>query len=387
MKNAFKKMTSICAAVVLSFSVVSCGSSEEKGKEKEKTKSADNSPEVAVQRFVQGLYDADADDICEAMAPDELWNYISKDTGISKDKVLKRLLGTDNLEDFPSLLDSMDVKVSEIEIKEKHDESDDAYNAFGQAMSKAGIDKNINHLYYVEPGPVFNMDGFAYEINNNWYFGPEDVMEDLIDVAIEGYSALPDEVNKKDEDYNYDFDYDFDDIFEDGYDVPPETTKDVPPVTTEQKSKPESNEVNLCTDSSCWASWSSEEDNCAANLKILSDGAALEVTKANGEYLYYNQLKYENIVLEEGATYRLEFDYEGTENIEFEFLVQQNYEPFSYYIAERIEVSSRGSSHYSTQFTMPETDDDSCIAFNSNNHYVATPYSLAIHNLTLVRVS
>lgn len=164
-------------------------------------------------------------------------------------------------------------------------------------------------------------------------------------------------------------------------------------------SKPEPDAVNLCADSSNWTSWSSEENGCAANLKILSNGAALEVTKADAgfyegyelsNYLYFNQLGYNNIALEKGATYRWEFDYESSEDILFNFAVQQNYEPYSWYASYNDGISdvlSDVGNHYSMQFTMPVNDSNVSIVFNCNYPDAATPYTFTVKNLTLVRVS
>lgn len=155
---------------------------------------------------------------------------------------------------------------------------------------------------------------------------------------------------------------------------------------------PKSESINLCADSSNWTNWSSEENGCAAELKILSDGAALEITKSHGSggeqtYYYYNQLKYENITLEKNATYLLEFDIEATDDIRFEYTVQQNYTPYNPYIDKFDVESSNNLKHYSTEFTMTESDNNAAIAFNLNYPDVAVPYTVSIHNLKLTRVS
>lgn len=162
-------------------------------------------------------------------------------------------------------------------------------------------------------------------------------------------------------------------------------------------SKPSANEVsksesiNLCADSSNWTNWSSEENGCAANLKVLSDGAALEITKSHGSggeqtYYYYNMLKYENITLEKNATYLLEFDIEATGDIDFGYGVQKNYDPYTLYIGDVLCASS-DVSHYSFEFTMTESDNNAAIGFNLNCPNVAVPYTVSIHNLTLTRIS
>lgn len=387
MKNALKKVMLVFTAAALSFSAVSCGESSEK----ENLKSSSNSPEKAVQNFLQGILDADADEVCKAMAPEELWDYVCKDTGLSKEKILQRFLGRDTLEDFSKDFNEIGVEASDIIIDDKRDENDNGYHAFAQAMSNADIDENINHLYYVETGPYrapfYDMDGWAYEIDNNWYFGSEWLLEDLIEVAIEGYAALPDEYYQEnyEDDYYYDYDYNnsYDTSYEDdnSYNEKTETT------TTKNNSAPESNTVNFCADLSNWVSFTSEEDNCVATMKLLSNGAALEVTKTANGYYYYTQLAYNNVALEKNATYRLEFDYEATEDLSIEFRIQQNYEPYSGYDGEIFDALANGKKHYSIQFTMPVSDDDMSIVFNCNNPGVALPYTFTVTNLTLVSVA
>lgn len=376
MKYVLKKFASIGVAFALSFSVVSCDSGEEKSKS-----GRSDSPEAAMQNFLQGIIDADADDVCKAMAPKELWDYVCKDTGLSKEKILQRLLEGDTLEDYSKYCNEIDVKASDIIIEDKHDESDDAYNAFGQAMSNADIDESIDHIYYVETGPdrepFYDMDGFAYEIDDNWYFGSEWVLENFIEVAIDGYSALPEEEHYEDDD-NEDY------LLRNNVNL--EYNENI-----QHDSQTKSESVNLCADPSHWNNWSSEENGCAATLKVLSDGADLEIVKthgSNGEhtYFYYNQLKYENIVLEKGATYRLEFNLEAADYISFEYTVEPNYEPYTPYVDE-IVTASNGLTHYMAKFTMQESCDDAAVAFNLNYPDAAVPYTVSVHNLTLTRIS
>lgn len=381
MKNTLKKITSIFSVVVLLFSLVSCGTSSD-SEENEKSKRGGNrSPEAAMHSLVLGFYNEDVDEICKAAAPPEVWDYVCKETGLSKERVLKRLLQFDTLEEMSKVLKSnlKESDINKVKIKEQSEGNDNYYHDFNEVMSKAGIKENIKHIYIIDEGtPDYGFpdiwQGWAYEINGHWYFGEEFILEDLFYVVLEGYSALPEEVEKDDEDdYNDD---DYDDYNE-----------------TNDYSNNESE--NLCADSSNWTSWSSEENGCAANLKVLSDGAALEITKVDSGfyednelryYPYYNQLSYGGLHLEKDAVYRLEFDYEASENFSLQLLVNQSHEPYSYFFWEDIDVSANSSKHYSAQFTMSATDD-SGIAFNCNDPQAATPYILTIKNLTLVRIS
>lgn len=384
MKKTLKKITSICSVFVLLFSLVSCGTSKENEEKQKSKRGGSSSPEAAMHSLVLGFYNGDVDEICKATAPSEVWDYVCKETGLSKERVLKRLLQFDTLEEMSRVLKSnlKESDINKVKIKEQSEGDDSYYHDFGEVMSKAGIKENIKHIYIIDEGtPDYDFpdiwQGWAYEINGNWYFGEEFILEDLFYVVLEGYDALPEEVEKDDEDDYNDYDYeDYNDY--DDYDK------------TNDYSNNESE--NLCADSSNWTSWSSPEYNCASNMKILSDGADLEITKSHGSngehtYYYYNQLKYENIILEKGATYLLEFDIESTDSINFEYGVQQNYTPYNPYIDKFDVESSNNLKHYSTEFTMTESDNDAAIAFNLNCPNVAVPYTVSIHNLTLTRIS
>lgn len=146
-----------------------------------------------------------------------------------------------------------------------------------------------------------------------------------------------------------------------------------------------SNSENLCANSSNWNSFVYEEKGVAATLSNTRDGVKMEVTKATGEWSYYTQIKYDNLILEKNATYRIEFDANTSDNISFEAIVQHNDEPYNYYIGDVLQLD--GHEHYSAEFTMEETDDNVNVAFNCNNPNVATPYFLTIENLSLVRIS
>lgn len=377
MKNVLKKLSTVFVALSLSLSLVSCGSSDEKEKSKGGGRNC-SSPEEAMHSFVLGFYNGNVDDVCNVIAPEELWDYVCKDTGLSKEMVLNRLLEGDTLEEYSKDLKSClnESDINKTEIKEKCDGDDSDYHFLGKVMSTAGIDKNVKNICIIDSvEPDFDVpdiwQGYAYEVDGNWYFGGEFILESFMEVVIYGYDALPEE--RDDEDDYDEYDYDEDDY--DEYDE-----------NTENNSDTEPDAVNLCADSSNWTSYFNEENDCASTLKILSDGAALEVTKNSEGYYYYNQLGYNNLALEKNATYRLEFDYEATEDLSIEFRIQQNYEPYSWYDGEIFDAPANSRKHYSMQFTMPVNDNNVSIVFNCNNLGVTLPYTFTVKNLTLVRV-
>lgn len=380
MKNVLKKLSTVFVALSLSLSLVSCGSSDEKEKSKGGGRNC-SSPEEAMHSLITAFYDADIDRICNTAAPSEVWDYVCKETGLSKEKVLNRILKSDTVEDYSEVLKKSLKKsdIQDVKIKEKWEGGDSWYHDFGDIMSKAGIEENVECIYIIEEVTnEFDMpnlwEGWAYEVNGNWYFGEEYILDDLFYVVRDGYDALPEERDDEDDYDEYDYNedtYDEDDYYEEDYDDDDLDT--------------EPDAVNLCADSSNWTSYFNEENDCASTLKILSDGAALEVTKNSEGYYYYNQLGYNNLALEKNATYRLEFDYEATEDLSIEFRIQQNYEPYSWYDGEIFDAPA-SRKHYSMQFTMPVNDNNVSIVFNCNNLGVTLPYTFTVKNLTLVRV-
>lgn len=404
-----KKLITLLTSITMAASFTAC-ESESRTAKKKKSNTV-STKEEAVKNYYESFSSGNIDKIFCSAAPKEYLDYCVKETGLPEDRLFYRLgrIGTDNYFDecvsyHKEVLSGLDgLKIYDSWLDEQRDS---VYFGFNESMHNAGIKSNIEKLYYIDtpsgidvayedmseeqrreeeerlqiPG-IDIKDGYLYLLDGEWYYCPE-WLDGFIEVGIEGYDALPEEIEYDDEDdYNYN-DYDNEDYNDyDDYDK------------TNSYSNYESE--NLCADSSNWTSWSSEENGCASNLKVLSDGAALEITQVDNGfyednelryYTYYNQLSYGGLFLEKDAVYRLEFDYEASEDLSLQLLVNQSHEPYSYYFWEDIDIPANSNKHYSTQFTMSATDD-SGIAFNCNDPNAATPYTLTIKNLTLVRVS
>ncbi|MCM1006805.1 MAG: carbohydrate binding domain-containing protein [Ruminococcus flavefaciens] len=401
-----EKLIALFATVTIAASsFVSCAS--ESGTSKKEKDKAASTKEEAVENYYEAVSSGNIDKIFSAMVPQQYLDYCVTETGLPEDKLfyrLGRIRSDDHFDVVISNHKKIYLNLDGFKVGDSWlgEEGDDAYTSFNQSIHNAGIKSSIDRIYDIDapsgidvayenmseeqkkaeqerlqtPG-IDIYDDFLYLLDGKWYYGPESIMEYLIMVGLEGYSALPEEVKNYDDNAR-------------NYYYEKETLPDVNNYEssgdTEHNSQSEPKSVNLCADSSNWASWSSDEYDCASTMKLLSDGAALEVTKTANGYYYYNQLAYDNLILEKNATYRLEFDYEASEDVEFEFAVQQNYEPYSWYINDIIDVSSNGSNHYSRNFTMLVTDDNANIVFNCNDPRTETPYTFTIKNLTLVRV-
>lgn len=407
-----KKLITLLTSITIAVSFTACSNDSGTSK-KEKGSVASNkaasTKEEAVKNYYEAFSSGNIDKIFGSMAPKDYLDYCVKETGLPDDRLFYRLgrIGSDD--DFDEcvayhkeILSGLDgLKIDDSWLDE---ESDSAYFDVNKSMHNAGIKSNIEKFYYIDPPSGIDVayedmseeerkeeeerlqtpgidikDGFLYLLDGKWYYGPEWLLEDFIEVGVEGYDALPEsrEIHYR----NY---YNSDETKSNINDY--ENSEN-----TEYNSALKSESINLCADSSNWTNWSSEENGCAANLKVLSDGAALEITKSHGSggeqtYYYYNMLKYENITLEKNATYLLEFDIEATGDIDFGYGVQKNYDPYTLYIGDVLCASS-DVSHYSFEFTMTESDNNAAIGFNLNCPNVAVPYSVSIHNLTLTRIS
>jgi len=177
MKKVMKKMMTVCAAAIVSVSAVSCGSNK---------KSGCDSPDEAMQVYVQGILDADLDDLCQAIAPGKLWDYACKESGLSKKRLFNSFLEkTQTLEDlseeYKEEIEQRNIKINKLKADDKYEYDDEVYIMFGKAMSNAGIDEDVEYVYDVES--TYGLSGIAYEIDGNWYFGGESIMEDLLETV------------------------------------------------------------------------------------------------------------------------------------------------------------------------------------------------------------
>lgn len=143
--------------------------------------------------------------------------------------------------------------------------------------------------------------------------------------------------------------------------------------------------TNLCADSANWGGWV-YEDGAAATINKLGDGGiTIDVTNS-GQEDWYIQGSYSNLTLVEGATYRVEFDYSATENLNLGFHVQQNYDPYGQYHYETVSYTT-DTQHYSAEFTMTQTDDNVVCVFNCGGADTSQPFSVIVQKLSLVRIS
>lgn len=142
---------------------------------------------------------------------------------------------------------------------------------------------------------------------------------------------------------------------------------------------------NICADDN-WTSWINEEGGAAASVEYLGDGIQVTVTKSGAEE-WYIQGSYPDITLEEGAEYRISFDYSADKEVPLWYHVQQNYDPYGQYIYEQLNFSIE-SQHYSSTFTMTEkTDRKVVFVLNCGGVDDSVPFTVTLKNLSIVKIS
>lgn len=157
-------------------------------------------------------------------------------------------------------------------------------------------------------------------------------------------------------------------------------------VTPSEPETPSEDGTNLCEDAQNWTSWVNEEEGASAKVTATNNGIQAEVTNGGAD-LWYVQGSYVNLTLEEGATYRLEFDYEANQSVSLGVNVQQNYDPYGQYYYEPVDYTA-SKQHFSSTFTMTEaTDDNVAIVFNFGGTDVPAGLTAEVSGLSLVRVS
>lgn len=149
-----------------------------------------NSEEKALQNVAKAHINRDVEGMCNASAPKELWDYICDDAGLSLEMLFYKIAGgdeesfNDSADSWKKRLEEEKMEISDLIIEEKNENSDKVYTAFNRAMKSAGIEKSVDKIYYVDSN---YSDGYAYEIDGKWYYGPEWFFEDVIEIAEDGY--------------------------------------------------------------------------------------------------------------------------------------------------------------------------------------------------------
>ena len=168
----------VSLGLVLGMTLSSCGS-----------KGGAKSGEKALQNFAKAHINKDIEGMCNASAPKELWDYICYDAGLSREKLIYKIgngeekfnKGADSWKEY---FEEEKMKISDFKIEEESESDDELYTAFNRIMKSAGIDETVDKVCDVESNYKY---GFIYEIDGDWYYGPEWLIENVIDIAYDGY--------------------------------------------------------------------------------------------------------------------------------------------------------------------------------------------------------
>ena len=142
---------------------------------------------------------------------------------------------------------------------------------------------------------------------------------------------------------------------------------------------------NLCSSMDNWSSWVDSTGGASAEVAYQKNGVSITIEKG-GANPWDAQIAYKNIKLEQGATYRLSFDYSATTDVTSDGNVMQNHDDYLPYQTVKLHYTPE-IQHMESEFTMTAPTDKNCeIAFNCGSKNMK-PCTITISNLSLVKIS
>ncbi|MDE6086947.1 MAG: cellulase family glycosylhydrolase, partial [Oscillospiraceae bacterium] len=142
---------------------------------------------------------------------------------------------------------------------------------------------------------------------------------------------------------------------------------------------------NLCNSMDHWSSWVDSTGGASAEVTYQKNGISIAVENG-GVNPWDAQIAYKNIQLEQGATYRLAFDYSATVAVTSDGNVMQNHDNYLPYHTVNLHYTPE-IQHMECEFTMTAPTDKNCeIAFNCGSKDMK-PCTITISNLSLVKIS
>jgi len=154
--------------------------------------------------------------------------------------------------------------------------------------------------------------------------------------------------------------------------------------TEEVKEEEKSTDPNLCAKKNSWSNYINAGNGAAGTVKVLDNGVRTNVDKPGGN-TWDVQFSYVGLTFEQGATYKVSFDYTGTPAQSMEFHMMQNYDPYLTYATVTLDYKEE-TQKYEGVFTMTEpTDKNSRITFDCGASKCGEPYMVTIENLTMIK--
>jgi len=142
---------------------------------------------------------------------------------------------------------------------------------------------------------------------------------------------------------------------------------------------------NLCASDSKWSNWVNVENGAKGKVTVLDNGCQAEVEKPGGN-TWDVQFSYSKLTFEQGASYKLSFDYSGSHEQNMSFNIMQDYGDYVSYYSMGLDYKTE-PQHYEMVFTMTEnTDTNARITFDCGASKLGTEYSIKIENLVLIKL-
>lgn len=142
---------------------------------------------------------------------------------------------------------------------------------------------------------------------------------------------------------------------------------------------------NMCSNEDNWSSWVDTTNGADAEVTYNGNSISIDV-KSGGSNPWEAQIAYKNITLEQGATYKLSFDYVATAEVSSDCNVMQNHDDYLPYHTVDLDYTNT-VQHMESEFTMTSaTDKNSEIAFNCGGKSIK-PCTITISNLSLIKVN
>lgn len=143
---------------------------------------------------------------------------------------------------------------------------------------------------------------------------------------------------------------------------------------------------NLCASEDNWNSWVDTSEGAEGEMNYTDNGVTMQVN-SGGNYEWNAQFFYEGITLEQGASYKISFDYVSDSAQSTSFHVMQGHDEYLPYYSGNLDWTTT-VQHFEDTFEYTSKTDKICrIGFNLGGDGVKVPFNVKVTNLSLVKLS
>lgn len=140
---------------------------------------------------------------------------------------------------------------------------------------------------------------------------------------------------------------------------------------------------NMTAGLDCWNSWVDTSAGADGEMTFTLNGVRMQVN-AGGEFEWNAQFYYEGITLEQGATYKISFDYQADSAQTTSFHVMQGHDDYLPYYSSELNWTTE-AQHFEDTFEYTSKTDKICrVGFNLGGDGVNVPFNVEVTNLKLV---